>query len=140
MVIIRRKFLRQLIHDIDINYLEFVSVVRIYEADLNKWRSFFLNQRKCHTPTVRAKYKCVRCRRVSLPHVCRTLCFLKNTSDCRCDNNIKSFPCHSISNPYSLHQLIKRLLEQVHNNLPTFRQGFRQVIFLISYNRFLCRV
>ncbi len=39
---------------------------------------------------------------VSLPHVCRTLRFIKNTSDCRCDNDIKSLACHSISNPYSL--------------------------------------
>jgi hypothetical protein len=56
MVIMRRKFCTNyIIHDIDIYYLEFVSAVRIYRADLNKWRRFFLNHRKCYTPRVRAK-------------------------------------------------------------------------------------
>jgi hypothetical protein len=46
---------------------------------------------------------------VSLPHVCRTLRFIKITSDCRCDNDINSLACHSISNPYSLGKTIRHV-------------------------------
>jgi hypothetical protein len=55
----------QLINDIDIYYLEFVSAVRIYEADLNKWRFFLKSTEMLHpySERVKAKYKCIRCRR-----------------------------------------------------------------------------